>query len=71
MPFTADDLAAIDRAIKSGELRVKFADGREVQYRSMDELLKARALVQGEVGTSTGCKRVRQIRLYSDKGFGC
>lgn len=45
MAFTSQDLAAIDAAISSGELSIRSADGKLVTYRSVDELLKARALV--------------------------
>ena len=45
MSFTAQDLAAIDAAIASGELTVRNEQGRMITMRSMDELLKARALV--------------------------
>ena len=69
MAFTQADIDTLDMAIKSGELRVHFADGREILYRSVDELMRARALMQGEAGTPSGTKRVRQLRMYSDKGF--
>lgn len=42
--FTADDLYAIDEAIASGELTVKI-DGREVTYRSVSDLQKARRAI--------------------------
>lgn len=41
MTFKTDDLAAIERAIASGELRVAF-NGRDVTYRSMNDLIRAR-----------------------------
>lgn len=45
MAFTAQDLAAIDAAIASGELTIRTEQGRMVTMRSMDELIKARDLV--------------------------
>lgn len=45
MAFTSQDLVAIDAAIASGELTIRNADGRTITMRSMDELLKARALI--------------------------
>lgn len=54
MAFSASDLDSIDNAIKSGELTVRFEDS-QVTYRSMDELIKARALIKQEIG---GSKRV-------------
>lgn len=41
MAYTPEDLAAIERAIASGERIVRFAD-RSVEYRSVDELIAAR-----------------------------
>jgi hypothetical protein len=41
MAFTQTQLDAVETAIASGELKVMF-DGREVIYRSIDDLLKAR-----------------------------
>lgn len=49
MPFTLDDLAAIDKAIKSGAVRVDYPDGGGITYRSMDDLLKAREVVVGDL----------------------
>ncbi|MGL5286150.1 MAG: phage head-tail joining protein [Aeromonas sp.] len=42
MAFTKDDIDAIDSAIASGELSV-LIDGRQLQYRSISELLRAKA----------------------------
>jgi len=44
MAFTTADLASIDAALTSGELSVEV-QGRRVVYRSVDELIKARATV--------------------------
>lgn len=41
MAFTTEDVAALNAAIASGELSV-LIDGRQVQYRSIGELLKAK-----------------------------
>jgi hypothetical protein len=45
MSFTVDQLAAIESAIASGELKVAF-NGTEVVYRSMDDLIKARNTIK-------------------------
>ena len=42
--YTHAQLAALDAAIASGELTVKY-DGREVTYRSIDQLLLAREFI--------------------------
>lgn len=67
MAFTQSDLDALDAAIKSGANRVRFTD-REVQYRSLDELIKARALAAAELAQSNGTL-IRQRRIYTSKGM--
>lgn len=52
MAFTSDDLAAVKAAIASGELMVRTADGKQVQLRSMAELLQAKAAIEAEVAAS-------------------
>jgi hypothetical protein len=48
---TQADLDAISAAIARGESEVRFADGRTVKYRSVDELKKAFGFIQGQIGT--------------------
>lgn len=45
MAWTQTDLDAIEAAIATGELTVRFAD-RQVTYRSMAELIAARNLIK-------------------------
>lgn len=49
MAWSESDLTVIETAIASGELRVKYAD-KEVEYRSLEELLKARDLIRKALG---------------------
>lgn len=65
MAYSAADLASIQAAIAKGELRVSFAD-RTVEYRSIDELMKAEAHVAAAIATTT---RNRQSFGSSCKGF--
>ena len=60
MAWTAADVATIHRAIAQGEQRVRFSDGREVQYRSVDELITALSIVEESVAnlTSSPVRRV-------------
>lgn len=51
MAFTQADVDALDAAIKSGELSVRFRD-REVTYRSLDDLIKARRYVGAKVAAT-------------------
>ena len=49
MAFSQTDLDAIDAAIASGALRVKYKD-REVQYQSLADLLSARSVIANALG---------------------
>lgn len=67
MAFTIDDLTALDRAIASGELTVRTAD-RLVEYRSTDDLLKARDRIAAELAASTTRLYPRhQLADFSDE----
>lgn len=51
----ADDLATLKAAARTGVLRVRYADGREVTYRSYAELRQAIADVETDIAKeSTG-----------------
>lgn len=64
MAFTQTELDTLDIAIASGTLRVKFQD-REVEYRSMKDLLAARTLILAGLNGPT----TRQIRLETNSGL--
>lgn len=51
MAFTTDQLAAVETAIATGELTVKFND-RLVTYRSVGELKAARDLIRAELSSA-------------------
>lgn len=65
MAYTTSDLTTIERAIARGETTVQFSD-RMVVYRSMDQLLKAKAEIISALGQAT---RSRMTLGVSDKGF--
>lgn len=46
--FTVTQLEAIERAIASGTLKVRY-DGKEVQYQTMGELMNARRMIREEL----------------------
>lgn len=48
MAFTLKQLTAIEAALASGSLKVSY-DGKTVEYRSTDDLIKARNLVRSEL----------------------
>jgi hypothetical protein len=49
MAYTAQDLANLRQAIGEGVQRVKFSDGRELTYRSLDEMRRIEAGMAAEV----------------------
>ncbi|AGN81572.1 hypothetical protein N5K35_15610 [Pseudomonas sp. GD03651] len=62
MAYTQAHLAAVERAIARGERVVRYSD-RTVEYRSVDELIKARDLIRTELAQSAG-PRSRVVRLH-------
>lgn len=62
MAYTKADLATVERAIARGEKIVRYSD-RTVEYRTVDELIKARDLIQSELVNAAG-PRSRVTRLY-------
>lgn len=45
MAYSQTDLDRLDAAIATGVLVMKYADGSQITYRSLDELLAARGRV--------------------------
>lgn len=48
MSWTQPQLDAIERSIANGSTRVQYAD-RVVNYRSLDELMRIRDMIRGEL----------------------
>ncbi len=68
MAFSTTDLDAVNRAIASGELVVRV-DGRSVEYRSLDDLIKARDLIKADLDTQNATARAyprHQLADFSD-----
>jgi hypothetical protein len=53
MAFTQTDLDNLDAAIASGH-RVVHAEGRRVEYGSVDDMLRARAHIAGQIAAASG-----------------
>lgn len=58
MPWQQSDLDALNLAIQRGQQRVRFQD-REVEYNSLTEMLKLRAIMTEEIATVAGTPRTR------------
>ena len=52
MAYSQTDLDRLDAAIATGVLVMKYADGSQVTYRSLDELITARGRVAASISAS-------------------
>lgn len=62
MAWTSADLAALDAAIKQGVRRVIYGEGnsrKEVEYHTLDEMLRLRRTMADEVAAAAGTSRTR------------
>lgn len=58
MAYTQSDIDDLKAAIASGALRVRYADGREIQYRSLAEMRETLGIMQAEAtGTTSSSSR--------------
>lgn len=69
MAYTSDDLVAIERLIAAGTSSIRFSDGREEVYDSMESRMKAKAEISAALAKGSSRPTVRQIRIFSSKGF--
>jgi hypothetical protein len=65
--WTPADRDALKAAIAKGESRVSFAD-RSVEYRSVDDMLRALAAIEAELATTQDPPRPRMYFLDGGKG---
>ena len=72
--FTIENLELLEQAIVEGVKRVKYSD-KEVEYRSLDEMIKIRNLMRKElcIGTSSKTEKGlfggRRINAKHSKGL--
>jgi hypothetical protein len=59
MPFTQSDLDALDTAFKTGTASVRYEDGSEVTWRSVDEYFRLRALIIDGIAAASSSPGVR------------
>lgn len=64
--FVQSQLDALEAALVEGTLIVKYAD-KQVQYRSVEEMLKLRDLMRSNLGIATGTHS--RVRPYVCKGL--
>lgn len=61
--WTTDDITSLEKAIAQGALRVKYSD-KEVEYRSLNEMIRLLDLMRKETGVSTGNKG-RKLAVFN------
>ena len=71
--FTQEKLDALECAIAEGVKKVKYSD-KEVEYRSIDEMLRVRDLMMRKLGKTTTCGKQglfggRRINAEHSKGL--
>ncbi|MBU2708764.1 hypothetical protein KCM76_22415 [Zooshikella marina] len=67
MKFTEQDLHNINEAIASSELKVKI-NGREIEYRSISELMTARKLILNDLGIRKKRNPLAGFNTMVDRG---
>lgn len=68
MAWSAADLLALEAAIKEGAKVVQYAD-RRVEYHSLDEMLRLRSVMKGEI-EADGVKSGIGARRYASHSKG-
>ena len=63
MAFSSADLATVEAAIATGALKVRYADGREVTYQSVADLIRVRAVIQSDINASSATPVSRTTRV--------
>ncbi|HRF08501.1 MAG TPA: hypothetical protein PL193_07645 [Xanthobacteraceae bacterium] len=65
MAWTQADIDTLKAAIATGARRVKYADGRETEFRSLDEMERALSKIEAEIG---GNSRSMTSYIAHDRG---
>lgn len=61
--FTQEMLTALESAIAEGARKVKYQD-KEIEYRSLDEMMKVRDLIRRELGIVDSDGTNRKVGVY-------
>ena len=69
MATTQEQIDALKAAIGQGARTVRFADGRSLEYRSVDDQLKALAALEADLAAATDTPVVRRIQMTTDRGL--
>lgn len=63
MAFTETDVAKLEAALAAGVQRVRFADGREVTYQDLTQMMRARDAMRAEIQMETASPPARFRRV--------
>ena len=69
MAVTRSDIDALDKAITSGILSVRHSDGKQIQYRSINDLIRARDIAISLLKGRRGFKS-RTLQVAVDTNLG-
>lgn len=64
MAWIQSDIEALEKAIATGATRVKYAD-KEVEYRSLQEMLQTLDIIKKELGVTTSTNNNRKYGSFS------
>ena len=67
MAFSSSDLAALERAIKSGVQEVQYSDGTRVRYASLESMMAARDRISREADLGAGKTPTRRVKIVATK----
>ncbi|OYZ15630.1 MAG: hypothetical protein B7Y35_06060 [Sphingomonadales bacterium 28-64-96] len=71
MAWTQSDLDAINAAIASGAMEVRYADGSGAKYRSLDDMMKVRDMIAAVVAPAATAPGINpSVALVSFAGGG-
>lgn len=63
MSYSESEISALERAIATGTLRVTV-NGKTIEYRSLDDMLRVRDLMRREAGIGGGSSSNRRFATY-------
>ena len=69
MPFVQADIDALDAAYKVGAIRVRLADGRETEFRSVAEYQELRRAMATDIALAVGTPASRLVRMGHSSGI--
>ena len=69
MSWTQTDIDALKAALGTGALKVRYADGREVTYRTLDEMERLLTRMTAAVSPAAGGWKRRQRTPAFRNGF--